>query len=88
MVIGATWPEQLKEVRKIAPEMFFLVPGIGTQRGDLQKTLKYGLTKNRSGLIIHSSSSIIYSSSEKNFAQKAREAAIALKDQINKERYL
>ena len=88
MVVGATSSQQLKEVRKIAPEMFFLVPGIGTQGGDLQKSLKYGLTENRSGLIIHSSSAIIYASSKKDFAQKAREAAIALKDQINKERYL
>ena len=87
MVIGATWPEQLKEVRKIAPEMFFLVPGIGTQRGDLQKTLKYGLTKNGSGLIIHSSSAIIYASSEKNFAQKAKDEAKKVSDLINKYRY-
>lgn len=86
MVVGATWPEQLKEVRKIAPEMFLLVPGIGTQGGDLQKTLKYGLTKDKSGLIIHSSSAIIYASDGKDFAQKARQAAKTLIGKINKER--
>ena len=88
MVVGATWPKQLKEVRKIAPEMFLLVPGIGSQGGDLQGTLQNGLTKNRSGLIIHTSSAIIYASSEKNFAQKAKDAAMTFKDQINKERDL
>ena len=86
MVVGATWPEQLKEIRKITPEMFFLVPGIGTQGGDLKKTLQYGLTKNRSGLIINSSSAIIYASSEKNFAQKAREATEQLRNEINRYR--
>jgi len=86
MVVGATWPEQLKEIRKIAPGMFFLVPGIGSQGGDLKKTLHYGLTNSRSGLIIHSSSAIIYASSENDFAQKAREAAKTLRDEINKER--
>jgi len=86
LMVGATWPEQLKEIRKIAPEMFFLVPGIGSQGGDLKKTLQFGLTKNRSGLIIHSSSAIIYASDEKDFAQKAREVAKALRDEINKER--
>lgn len=88
LVVGSTWPEQLKKIRKIAPEMFFLVPGIGTQGGDLKKTLEYGLTKTRSGLIINSSSAIIYASSEKDFAQKARETAMTLKNQINKGRGL
>lgn len=93
MVVGATWPEELKKIREIAPEMFLLIPGIGKQGGDLQKTLEYGLTKNksgltpmRSGLIIHSCRDIIYSSSEQNFAEKAREKAIELRNEINKYR--
>lgn len=88
IVAGATWPEQLGEIRKLAPEMFFLVPGIGTQGGNLQKTLEYGLNKNKSGLIINSSSAIIHATSEKNFAHKARKASKALRDEINKERRL
>lgn len=80
MVVGATWPEQLQEIRKIAPEMFFLIPGIGAQGGDLEKTLKAGLTKDKSGLIISSSRGII-------FSENPREAALKLKKEINNYRY-
>lgn len=86
MVVGATWPEELKKIREIAPEMFFLVPGIGTQGGDLENTLKNGLTKEKSGLIIHSARAIIYASSGEDFAEKAREKAIQMRDSINKYR--
>lgn len=80
MVVGATWPEQLKEIRSIVKDMFFLVPGIGAQGGDLEKTLKAGLTKNKSGLIINSSRGIIFSENPRKEAKK-------LKDLINKYRY-
>lgn len=79
MVVGATWPEQLQKVREIAPEMFLLIPGIGAQGGDLEKTLKAGLTKGKSGLIISSSRGII-------FAESPRQEAIKLKEEINKYR--
>ena len=79
LVIGATWPEQLKEVRKIVPEMFFLVPGIGAQGGNLGKTLKAGLRKDKSGLIINSSRGIIQ-------AENPRTAALELRNSINKYR--
>lgn len=88
MVVGATWPEQLKKVRLIALEMFFLIPGIGAQGGDLGKTLRNGLTKGKSGLIISLSRTIIYASSKKDFAQKAKEKALEVKNMINKYRYL
>lgn len=77
LVIGATWPEQLQRVRKILPEMFFLIPGIGEQGGDLGKTLIAGLNKDKSGLIINSSRGIIFSKNPKNEALK-------LKEEINK----
>lgn len=80
MVVGATWPKQLENVRKIAKDMFFLVPGIGAQGGNLEKTLKYGLTKNKSGLIISSSRGIIFSKDPRKEAEK-------LKEEINKYRY-
>ncbi len=83
MVVGATWPEELKQIRELAADMFFLVPGIGAQGGDLEKTLQYGLTKNKSGLIISASRSILYASKEQDFAQKAAEEAKKLRDQIN-----
>lgn len=86
MVVGATWPEQLKIVRKIAPNIFFLVPGIGRQGGDLQQTLKFGLTKEKSGLIINVSRGIIYKSRNRDFAERARREAQKLKELINEVR--
>lgn len=77
LVIGATYPAQLKQIRQFAPNMFFLIPGIGSQNGDLDETLQFGLDQNKSGLIINSSRSIIFS----NNPQKA---IINLKTQINK----
>lgn len=79
MVVGATWPQQIRQVRKIAPKMTFLVPGIGVQGGDLGKTLTYGLRKDRRGLIISSSRSIIYADNPQKAAQKFR-------DEINRYR--
>lgn len=79
LVIGATWPEEIKNVREITPDMFFLIPGIGAQGGDLEKTLKAGLRKDKSGLIIHSSRAIIY-------AQDPRKEALKLRNEINKYR--
>jgi len=66
--------------------MFFLVPGTGTQGGDLKKTLESGLTKDKSGLIINVSRGIIYASNRKDFAEKARQKAIEIRDEINKYR--
>ncbi|MBI2613678.1 MAG: orotidine-5'-phosphate decarboxylase [Candidatus Levybacteria bacterium] len=86
LVVGATWPEELKKIREIAPNMFFLVPGIGSQGGDIKQTLKNGLRKDKSGLIIHASRSIIYASDKANFAITARKEALKLKENINKYR--
>lgn len=79
MVVGATYPDEMKQIRQIAPNMTFLVPGIGEQGGDLVRTLKNGLNPNGQGLIITSSRSIIY-------AQNPRAAAQKLRDEINKYR--
>ncbi len=76
----------IKLIREIAPNMFFLVPGIGAQGGNLQKTLEYGLTKDKSGLIIHSARRIIYASSESDLGEKAQQKAQELRDTINKYR--
>lgn len=83
LVVGATAPKQLEEIRKIAPDMVFLIPGIGAQGGDLGATLKAGLRADKAGLLINSSRSIIYASNEGDFAQKAMEKAQELRDQIN-----
>lgn len=80
LVVGATHPEELEEVRKITgEEMTFLVPGIGAQGGDVEATLKAGLNSSGNGLIINSSRAIIY-------AENPRQEAENLKNQINQYR--
>ncbi len=83
LVVGATYPDELKKIRDIAPNMTFLVPGIGAQGGDLENTLKNGLNSKKRGLIINSSRGIIFASKENDFAQKAKAAAQELRSQIN-----
>lgn len=83
LVIGATYPEELAEVRKISPNMPFLVPGVGAQGGDVEKTVRNGKTDDGFGLIINSSRGIIYASPGEDFAAAAREATLLLRDQIN-----
>lgn len=69
-VVGATRAEKLQELRTIAPDYFFLVPGVGAQGGSLSDVIKYGSTKE-GGLLINSSREIIFTDSGKEFAQKA-----------------
>lgn len=75
VVVGATYPEELKKVREIVGDMPILVPGIGAQGGDLQSTIKNGLNSKKQGLIISSSRGII-------FAPNPREAALKLHQDI------
>ncbi|MBI3305837.1 orotidine-5'-phosphate decarboxylase [Candidatus Nomurabacteria bacterium] len=70
LVVGATYPEEMKEIRKIAGEITILVPGIGAQGGDLQAVMKAGLNKEGQGLIINSSRGIIFSKNPKEEAKK------------------
>lgn len=86
MVVGATWPKQMEEIRMVAPVMNFLVPGIGTQGGDLEGIMKAGLRSDKAGLIINAGRSIIYANNDEDFATIAREEALKLRDQINKYR--
>jgi orotidine-5'-phosphate decarboxylase len=83
LVVGATYPDELKQVRKIVGEMMLLVPGIGAQGADLEKTLKAGLTQQKSGLIINSSRVIIFASNGIDFAKVAQNETIKLKNAIN-----
>ncbi|GJM31948.1 MAG: orotidine 5'-phosphate decarboxylase [Saprospiraceae bacterium] len=73
-VIGATHPERFAEIRRIAPEHFLLVPGIGAQGGDLAAVSQYGLNAT-GGLLVNSSRGIIYAGKGEDFAEKARAAA-------------
>lgn len=77
VVVGATYPKELKAVREIVGDMPILVPGIGAQGGDLKATLENGLNSNGQGLIINSSRGII-------FADNPREATIKLHEEIKK----
>jgi len=83
LVVGATYPEELKLIRQSHPEMPLLIPGIGAQGGDLALTVRYGVNSQGEKAIINSSRQIIYASPEKDFAQAARRAATELRDQIN-----
>lgn len=79
-MVGATYPKELKDVRKIVgDDMDILIPGIGAQGGDLIGTLKAGLNKVKRGLIINSSRGIMY-------AKNPREEALKLREEINKYR--
>jgi len=84
LVVGATFPEELHQVRQIIGDMPILIPGIGTQGGDLKKTVAAGKDSQRMGMIINSSSGIIFASSGEDFPQKAREKTKALNDAILK----
>lgn len=76
-VVGATRPEYFQKIRKIVPNHFLLVPGVGAQGGSLQDVCKYGLT-DEIGLLVNSSRGIIYASNDEGFAEKAREKALEL----------
>lgn len=86
LVVGATYPEEMKKIREITKDMTFLVPGIGAQGGNVEQTIKAGLNAQNAGLIIHSARGIIFASSKMDFAKKAREEAKKLKNEINKYR--
>jgi orotidine-5'-phosphate decarboxylase len=83
LVVGATYPRELAEVREIVGNMPFLVPGVGAQGGDVALAVQNGQSAAGTGLIISSSRGILYASSGENFASAAREAAQKLRDQIN-----
>jgi orotidine-5'-phosphate decarboxylase len=84
LVVGATYPEELKTIREAHPEMPLLIPGIGAQGGDIALTVKYGLSPAGDRAIINSSRQILYASKGRDFAAAARQAAMALRDEINR----
>ena len=84
-VVGATKSDSLKEIRKIIPDHFLLIPGVGAQGGSLDDVVKFGMNKD-CGLLINSSRSIIYAGHGENFAENARKAALKIK--LDMENYL
>lgn len=84
LVVGATYPEELKSIRQAHPDMVFLIPGVGAQGGDLKQAVHYGVDMHLRGIIINSSRQILYASRGNDFAVAARKAAKTLRDEINK----
>ncbi|WP_413698931.1 orotidine-5'-phosphate decarboxylase [Psychromonas sp. KJ10-10] len=83
LVLGATWPSQMSEVRSIVGDIPFLVPGVGAQGGDIASLVEAGQTANGTGLIISSSRAVLYASAHNDFAIKAREVVSKLRLDIN-----
>ena len=86
LVVGATFPAELAEVRRLVGEMPLLVPGIGAQGGDIEATVSAGRTAAGTGLMINSSRAILYAGKDENFAAAARRVALETRDAINRYR--
>jgi orotidine-5'-phosphate decarboxylase len=83
IVVGATKADKMEGIRKLAPENFFLVPGIGAQGGDLETVSRFGMNKH-CGLLVNSARAIIYASVEKDFAEAARREAKKVKEAMDR----
>jgi orotidine-5'-phosphate decarboxylase len=83
LVVGATYPEELKIIREQHPDLPFLIPGVGAQGGEIETTVRYGTDKNGERAVVNSSRGIIYASKGKDFALAARKAAMTLRNHLN-----
>lgn len=86
LVVGATYPRQLAEVRELVGDMPLLVPGVGAQGGDVVQAVQNGQTRSGTGLIVSSARAILYASAGEDFARAARAATETLRAQINSAR--
>jgi orotidine-5'-phosphate decarboxylase len=86
LVIGATYPAELAEIRAVVGDMPFLVPGVGAQGGDVAAAVRAGRAADGFGLVLNSSRGILYAGSGEGFAEAARDAARVLRDEINRHR--
>lgn len=86
LVVGATYPGELRLVRDVVGDMSLLVPGIGTQGGDIEAAVKAGIDSHGSGLIVNASRSVLYASRGADFERAARDAVISLRNDINRVR--
>ena len=84
LVVGATYPDELRRVRAVVGDLPILIPGIGAQGGDLEATVQAGLDSHRAGLIISASRSVLYASDGLDFANAARREAQRLRDEIER----
>ena len=91
LVVGATYPEQIRRVREICPEMTFLIPGVGAQGGDIGQTVSSAINDDGNGFMINVSRQIMYSAKDANgnlaldeaAQQRVRKTALKLRDEIN-----
>ncbi|QDH70981.1 orotidine-5'-phosphate decarboxylase [Marilutibacter alkalisoli] len=86
LVVGATWPEQLKQVRAIVGDLPFLVPGVGAQGGDVEAVVRNAKTADGTGLVVSSSRAVLHASDGDDYAEAAATAARTLRDEINRYR--
>jgi orotidine-5'-phosphate decarboxylase len=84
LVVGATYPDELRIIRGMLPDMPFLIPGIGAQGGDVETTIKNGVNARGDKAIINSSRQILYAGKGPDFAAASRKATLALRDEINR----
>ncbi len=84
LVAGATHPKELRRIREIAPSLPLLIPGIGKQGGDLKSSVRFGCDKHGELALINASRSVIYASSDEDFASAARREAAKLRDEIRR----
>ncbi|MBI4571164.1 MAG: orotidine-5'-phosphate decarboxylase [Chloroflexi bacterium] len=82
LVVGATYPDEMRILREMCPELPFLAPGIGPQAGDLARAVEAGLDAQGGGIIVNASRQVIYASRERDFAEAARHQAEALRAAI------
>jgi orotidine-5'-phosphate decarboxylase len=86
LVVGATWPEQLRELRGIVGDLPFLVPGVGAQGGDAEAVVRNARTADGTGLVVSSSRAVLYASPGDDYAEAAAAAARALRDTLDRAR--
>lgn len=86
LVVGATYPDEMRRLRQRCPDMPILVPGVGAQRGSLVDALRAGIDVSGRGLLISASRGVTYASKGADFAAAARQAALRLRDEIDRER--
>ena len=83
LVVGATYPEELRQIRRDYPDTLLLIPGIGAQGGELSQVVRYGVDAGKQRTIINSSRQILYASKGNDYAEAARRVAEELRDEIN-----
>ena len=86
LVVGATYPQEIADVRQRVGDMPLLVPGVGAQGGDVEAVVRNGKTADGCGLLVSSSRAILYAGGGEDFAQAARAATLALRDETNRYR--